>query len=122
MERGWRSAGFLVPWRLGGADMTGPMARIGFFGAAAILVFAFSCSRDDPADAEKISPAVVRPAVGWDTVPNSEQWTTAALAALDTHGASLPAMVPADIDSYCPGYAEASEAERKAFWVAFSSV
>ena len=101
--------------------MNGTMARIGLFGAAAIIVFAFSCSRDDDPEAEKISPAVVRPAVGWDSAPNSENWTTAALEALETHGAALPAMVPGDIDIYCPGYPQASEAERRAFWVALLS-
>ena len=95
------------------------MARIGFFGAAAILLFAFSCSRED--DAEKIGAAVVHPAVGWDSVAGGEGWTLAALDALESHGAALPAMVPADIQSYCPGYAEATEAERRAFWVALLS-
>ena len=63
----------------------------------------------------------MRPAVGWDVARDSELWTTTALAALETHGAALPAMVPADIDAYCPGYAEATEAERRAFWVALLS-
>ncbi len=97
------------------------MARIGFFGAAAIFIFAFSCSRDDVSDAEKIGASAVRPAVGWDSVTGSERRTSAALTALDQHGAALSAVVPADIETYCPGYATATEAERKAFWVALLS-
>ena len=99
------------------------MARIGLFGAAAILLFAFSCGRDPTSDTEveKITPSVIRPAVGWDAVANSELWTSTALRALETHGSALPAMVPADIDNYCPAYATATEAERKAFWVALLS-
>lgn len=107
--------------------MIGTMARIGLFGAAAILLFAFSCGRDDAPEPEvsvepaKVSPVVLRPSVGWDAAPNSRRWTTAALQALDTHGSALPAMVPGDIDAYCPGYAEASRPERKAFWVSLLS-
>ena len=103
--------------------MMGTMARLGLFGAAAILLFAFSCGREAPpvVEAEKISPAVIRPALGWDVAPNAERWTTAALKALDTHGAPLPDMVPADIDNYCPGYVDATEPERKAFWVSLLS-
>lgn len=103
------------------------MARIGLFGAAAILLFAFSCGRDDTPEVEevvtpeKVTPAVVRPSVGWDSQPNARRWTSAALQALDTHGAALPAFVPADIDAYCPGYPEATTAERKAFWVSLLS-
>ncbi len=99
------------------------MARIGLLGAAAILLFAFSCGRDPApeADTEKVGASVVRPQVGWDVAPNSDRWTTAALKALDTHGAILPTLVPADIDSYCPRYPSASDAERKAFWVALLS-
>ena len=99
------------------------MARIGLFGAAAILLFAFSCGREPGTDdeTEKVGASVVRPQVGWDVSPKSEIWTTAALAALDTHGAALPAIVPDDIEAYCPGYPDATEAERKAFWVALLS-
>ena len=41
----------------------------------------------------------------------------AAVTSLDTHGADLVKMVPADIDLYCPGYARANAEARKAFWV-----
>ena len=97
------------------------MARIGLFGAAAILLFAFSCGRDAPEIAVPEKSAAIRPQVGWDVSPNAERWTQAALVALDTHGAALPATIPADIDNYCPGYRTADREERKAFWVALLS-
>ena len=97
------------------------MARIGLFGAAAILLFAFSCGRDAPAPPIAEKSSAIRPQVGWDVSPNAERWTRAALVALDTHGAALPATIPADIDNYCPGYRTADREERKAFWVALLS-
>ena len=97
------------------------MARIGLLGAAAILLFAFSCGRDPAPAPEKIGTGAVRPSVGWDVAQNSEAWTTAALAALDAHGAVLPDIVPRDIANYCPGYVTASREERKAFWVSLLS-
>ena len=48
-------------------------------------------------------------------------WTTSALAALDAHGTPLVKTVPADIDTYCPGYRDAGVEGRKAFWVTFLS-
>lgn len=53
----------------------------------------------------------------WDGVPGADAWTDATLAALDTHGAALVEVVPADIETYCPAYPEADETRRKAFWV-----
>ncbi len=65
--------------------------------------------------------AVDLPAARWDEQPQAEKWTRAALAALDGPAAPLVEMVPEDIDAWCPGYGAASEAERKAFWVALVS-
>jgi hypothetical protein len=39
------------------------------------------------------------------------------MAALDSHGSPLIALVPEDIAQYCPGYQDASPRVRKAFWV-----
>jgi len=61
------------------------------------------------------------PAAGWDARPEAQRWTGAALVALDTFAAPLVETVPADIGVYCPNYTAASDAERKAFWVAFVS-
>ena len=53
----------------------------------------------------------------WDHKPQSKAWTSATLMALETHGAALVNVVPADIDRYCPAYPEADPQTRKAFWV-----
>jgi hypothetical protein len=61
------------------------------------------------------------PPMRWDHRPEATIWTTEALAAVDAHPSSLPDVIPADISTWCPGYAEASEAEREAFWVGLMS-
>jgi len=61
------------------------------------------------------------PVARWDHKPEGTEWTKAALGALDEHAAPLVSLVPADFVAWCPGYATASEAERKAFWVGLVS-
>lgn len=61
------------------------------------------------------------PPMRWDHRPEATIWTTEALAAVDAHPAGLPDVIPADIATWCPGYAEASEEEREAFWVGLMS-
>lgn len=61
------------------------------------------------------------PAMRWDNVAASDQWEAASFAALDTHAAVLPQLVPDDIEAWCPGYPQATEAEREAFWVGLIS-
>ena len=56
------------------------------------------------------------PAMRWDHRPEAEIWTSRTLAALGRQGAGLAEMVPSDIQTWCPGYPKASEAERQAFW------
>ncbi len=61
------------------------------------------------------------PAARWDHKPQAEVWTETALAALDGHAAELVDITPADIETWCPGYATADEETRKAFWVGLIS-
>jgi hypothetical protein len=61
------------------------------------------------------------PVMRWDHVPASAGWEQAGFAALQTHASVLPAMVPADIENWCPGYPTANEAEREAFWLGLLS-
>lgn len=61
------------------------------------------------------------PPMRWDHRAEANTWTETAFAALGDHGAALPAVLPADIDAWCPGYPEATEAERKAFWAGLIS-
>ena len=62
-------------------------------------------------------PAVMR----WDHRPEAQHWTQASLTALQTHGAALPQVVPEDIETFCPGYEEASLEERRLFWIGLLS-
>ena len=57
----------------------------------------------------------------WDHVPASETWEQAGFAALQSHASVLPQLVPGDIEAWCPGYPEAAEEERAAFWLGLMS-
>lgn len=57
----------------------------------------------------------------WAHVDGHQAWETAAFAALDSHAAVLPTLVPEDIDSWCPGYADNDLEERRQFWVGLMS-
>lgn len=57
----------------------------------------------------------------WDFHPESAVWTEATLTALETHGAVLAQTIPSDIETFCPGYAENSDQERRAFWAGLFS-
>jgi len=60
-------------------------------------------------------------AMRWDHVPASSGWEVAGFAALQSHAAVLPDIVPADIETWCPGYPDATETEREAFWLGLVS-
>ncbi len=64
----------------------------------------------------------IAPQTRWDHRPESSEWTKATLRALEAEGAVLVSSVPSDIGTFCPGYAEAGAADRKAFWVGLLSV
>jgi hypothetical protein len=61
------------------------------------------------------------PVARWDFRPEGRQWTEASVAALASYGRPLVDIVPRDIETWCPGYEDATEAERKAFWVGLLS-
>ncbi len=61
------------------------------------------------------------PRTRWEHRPGSQIWTRAALSALKTHGAPLVRTVPRDVAQWCPAYPDASDAQRRAFWVGFMS-
>ncbi|MEM1363466.1 MAG: transglycosylase SLT domain-containing protein [Pseudomonadota bacterium] len=61
------------------------------------------------------------PILRWEDHTHNDVWTEATMAALRSHGTPLTEMTPADIEAYCPGYAEASEDERAAFWAGLIS-
>ena len=92
------------------------MTRIGILALCVAALIVVNCEREAPEIAEDSAP-VELVAARWDEAERGPRWTEAALTALDTHGAPLVKLVPDDIERYCPEYAEASERERKAFWV-----
>jgi len=61
------------------------------------------------------------PAMRWDFRPEGATWTRQTLAAVSQKDADLAQTVPADIDTWCPGYRNASMDERRAFWTAMLS-
>lgn len=57
----------------------------------------------------------------WDARADAPIWTRATLMAVATQDASLAGLVPADIATYCPRYAENNLHNRRAFWVGLLS-
>jgi hypothetical protein len=73
------------------------------------------------AEVRPIARPVSLPITQWDHRPRANRWTLAAMSALAQHGAPLTQVVPADISDWCPGYASAGPAQRRAFWTGFLS-
>ncbi|MFC7704056.1 transglycosylase SLT domain-containing protein [Plastorhodobacter daqingensis] len=86
----------------------------------AVLAIVIALPAACAATPEQSAPAEL-PVTRWDHRPEAADWTRAALSAVETHGAALPATLPADIETFCPGYATASEDDRAAFWVGLMS-
>jgi hypothetical protein len=63
----------------------------------------------------------VSPPMQWDHHPEGEEWTESTLVAISTKDPLLSHRVPADIQTWCPGYAEAPVEERRAFWAGLLS-
>ena len=86
---------------------------------AAILTLAACGTIVDPArvEAQRVEVPVAR----WDHRPDAQAWTRATMEALAGPGSALVDLVPADIDTWCPAYADAGRMERKAFWVGLLS-
>jgi len=76
--------------------------------AAVIVTLAAGCLK---------RPEVQTPAFAeGDAGGTGSAWIEATTLALRAEGADLISSVPADIGAYCPAYARAAPAERKAFW------
>lgn len=82
------------------------------FAAVAALALLAACATAP----EEPTLTELQPAMQWDFHPEGDRWTSAAFTALEDHGSPLLHFVPADIDTYCPGYEDATETERAAFW------
>jgi len=83
------------------------------------LSLAAGCSSTTQAVTRAITPPV--PVTQWDHRPEAREWTLSTMGAIARHGNALIDTPLADIDTFCPGYATASDVERKAFWVGLFS-
>ena len=96
--------------------------RFPVIGRAAVfclsLVLPAACTMASQQEVTRVQPL---PVMRWDHRPESDIWTKATLAAVQTHGAGLVSTVPSDIAAWCPGYEDATEQERAAFWVGLLS-
>lgn len=63
----------------------------------------------------------IEPPMQWDAHPEAEEWTDSALVAVSTKDAELSEQVPADIETWCPGYENAPIEARRAFWAGLMS-
>lgn len=80
-----------------------------------------ACAEVTLPDLASYLPGGALPAMRWDERPEAATWTARAMLAVGQRDAELAAQVPADIDTFCPGYRTASIAERRAFWVGLMS-
>lgn len=69
----------------------------------------------------QLSTSGFTPPMQWDARPEGKEWTGRTLAALAVEDDALAGTVPADIDSWCPNYENASLPERRAFWAGMMS-
>lgn len=87
------------------------MRRFLFLSCLIAVTACDTMATDDQAAGEATTPVMQ-----WDFRPEAETWTAATLRALETHGAELPAMVPADYAEWCPDYPNQTPEMRAAFW------
>ncbi len=82
-----------------------------------------------PVTAQAASATTVRP-VGrsefiprtrWDSSGGDVMWTRAAMSAVAAQGDPLISVMPRDIDTWCPAYADNPPEQRRAFWVGMLS-
>lgn len=62
-----------------------------------------------------------QPATRWEHKRGNEMWTRAAMIAVGQHNGGLDSVVPRDIGTWCPAYAQNSPTLRRAFWVGMMS-
>lgn len=86
---------------------------LGMFAAVSLS----GCISTQPKD----QMSFVAPPMQWDHHPEGAEWTESTLVAVSTKDPQLSERVPADIETWCPGYTEASVEERRAFWTGLLS-
>ena len=68
-----------------------------------------------------VARTMALPAAQWDDTAQGASWTRATLVALEQNAPGIVDVVPADIDTWCPGYADNTDQQRRAFWVGVMS-
>ncbi len=74
-----------------------------------------------PNGTASLSSSGQMPPMQWDVRPEGAEWTRDTLTALESHDSVLASSVPGDVETWCPGYAEASLEDRRAFWAGLMS-
>ncbi|AWB48337.1 lytic transglycosylase [Gemmobacter aquarius] len=69
----------------------------------------------------QLSTSGMVPPMQWDMRPEAKDWTGKTLTALAEQDDALAGAVPADIETWCPGYESATMTERRAFWAGMMS-
>ncbi len=67
------------------------------------------------------SASTAIPVMQWDHRPEARDWTLSTMDAIADHGTDLIETPLADVETFCPEYHAASEAERQAFWTGLFS-
>lgn len=92
------------------------------------ILFLVACGGDEPDETADVFSTMFMvtndelPVTRWDHRVEANQWTRATLTAIiEEHGRPLITLVPRDIQTWCPTYANNTEFERSAFWVGLLS-
>lgn len=99
------------------------MKRVSLILLAALMYSAPapSVANEPASDLRPLAREHNMPRTRWTHQAGHMVWNRAALSALKSHGKPLIDMVPGDIQTWCPKYPSASEADRRAFWLGFMS-
>jgi hypothetical protein len=90
-----------------------PRMILGMFAAASVAGCVNTASEE--------TMSFVAPPMQWDHHPEGPEWTESTLVAVSTKDQLLSERIPADIQTWCPGYQDASVEERRAFWTGLLS-
>jgi hypothetical protein len=88
--------------------------------ASPVILLALACGA--PAEPLVVRPAPAPSVFAWDHLPDGPRWTEHTRAAIDELAPDLPALVPDDVATWCPRYAELDLPARRTFWIALLAV
>lgn len=86
-----------------------------------ILVSALLAALSLSACVAASKPSDEPPPMRWDHRPEATEWTLSSMNRVALQDERLAKQIPADIETWCPGYDNASMDERRAFWVGLLS-